>query len=477
MTIMVRQDPSAHTTLAPWKDKLLRRPNMKKLLVITPIICIAMLLTSELGALVVPHYLNYHSRLYDDGGNLMADGSTGITFKISDPDGNILFEEYQTVNIVNGIVSALIGNGVDENNAPSGGIPPSVLTPDNSRYLEVTVDNYSPEGPLEIVSVPYAVYAEKAYSVADGSVNGASLANKSITMEHLTDDLISEIGNELSGGRTIATTADITNVQNTYSSTSGATNIGVTRNFNYSASNNVQEVLQDLDLAVRTRQVEIEALGGDTGSLNLSIPPIGSIIPFYDFNGALTFDATRWAYCDGSTRIIEGLGEQTLPDLSNRYLVGFGTEGGGDIDTASWTTASIGNTSHQVNLQHTHEVNISSFASGAGSPHSHYAGTLQFQVADWNDSTGFFFNSDGSFSTTRFVHANQVDSGSERTLVELMPSAEENFYTANGTGSTNDESSHLHTIDPPNTTSTNSLSTTQSIQPRSVRVRYIMRIR
>jgi hypothetical protein len=46
-----------------------------------------------------------------------------------------------------------------------------------------------------------------------------------------------------------------------------------------------------------------------------------------------------------------------------------------------------------------------------------------------------------------------------------------------GLGSTDSESSHTHSVNPPSTASGTALSTTQDIQPRSVRVRFAMRIK
>lgn len=270
--------------------------------------------------------------------------------------------------------------------------------------------------------------------------------------------------------------------------------------------------------------------------------PIGGIIPFYDFNGALT-KPTNFSFCDGSSVTVTGIGVQTLPDLSNRYLVGFGTEGGGDIDTAAWATSAVGNASHQVNLQHSHTVNshthdlanhthtggahthsvdIASFTSGAGSAHSHtigshthttpdhtHDGTGLYALCTLNDSSGS--DSDGLFMQTMAVSSwnsnrgddvggsNAPGTSYENAVVVAGTTALDGAGTTGaGSGSTGNESSHTHSIDPPSTSSSsagavatggpstntsgatapgtdNQLSTTQSIQPRSIRVRFIMR--
>lgn len=235
---------------------------MKKIIIGTLVICIIWILpiVGNAEPTSVPHFLNYQSLLYDDGGNLLPDGQADVTFKVTDAAGSVLFEEHQTVDVVRGAVSALVGNGLDSGGAPMGGIPASVLSPDSGRYLEVTVDGYPPEAGLEIVSVPYSIYAEKALAVADEGVTGAMLAKKSITIDHLADGLISDLATQMGTAGLIATRTDLTNLQTTYRSTTGASTIGVTSGLVYSGSNNLQGVLQDLDRAVQHRQAGIDAV-------------------------------------------------------------------------------------------------------------------------------------------------------------------------------------------------------------------------
>jgi hypothetical protein len=79
----------------------------------------------------------------------------------------------------------------------------------------------------------------------------------------------------------------------------------------------------------------LEALNTTVTDNTDKLVPVGTIVGHYDFNAAVTF-TDDWLYCDGSViaDAASPINGQTLPDLSNRYLVGFGTEGGGDIDTA-----------------------------------------------------------------------------------------------------------------------------------------------
>ena len=177
--------------------------------------------------------------------------------------------------------------------------------------------------------------------------------------------------------------------------------------------------------------------------------PIGTILPYYDFDAAVSVDTNYWAYCDGSVvnNAASPFHTMTLPDLSNRYLVGFGTEGGGDIETALWNTGVVGNADHEVNLQHNHDTNIGSFTSGSESSHTHgVSGTTAIEA-----------------------QGPQLEGSGPRECA--VDNHTHTFSVTSGSGS-----SHSHSVNPPNTTSDNALTTTEDMQPRSIRVRYIMRI-
>lgn len=179
-----------------------------------------------------------------------------------------------------------------------------------------------------------------------------------------------------------------------------------------------------------------------------ALVPIGSIIPFYDFDAALTFDTDYWCYCDGQSQTIGG-SARTTPDLSGRYLVGFGgaTDGAGDIDTAAWATAAVGNALHQVNLQHSHS-------------HTHGVGSLQFSTLRVDASSGDVYAYASNGTETDIIENSLIESGVSDVATIIKNTG--TYYTKDGTGSTASDA-------------TNGGSTTQSIQPRSIRVRFIMR--
>jgi len=213
---------------------------------------------------------------------------------------------------------------------------------------------------------------------------------------------------------------------------------------------------------------------------NIPLVPIGGIVAHYDFNGLVTIPF-GYLYCDGSviSDVDSVLDGQTLPDLSNRGLVGFGTEAGGDIDSAAWETTPVGNANHQINIAHTHDTNIGSFTSGGASTtttssngsHDHDGVTDGMSTTATENSADYRIRDDGSGWVNRIA-------GSRHIAVDTGSNNEgQHDHEISSDGAHTHTLSHTHAIDPPNTTSTSSLSTTQSVQDRAVRVRWMMRIK
>jgi hypothetical protein len=231
--------------------------------------------------------------------------------------------------------------------------------------------------------------------------------------------------------------------------------------------------------------------------------PIGTIIPFYDYNGTLTFDAARFTYCNGGTATFTGIGLQTLPDLSGRYLVGFGTDGGGNNGSAAWATAAVGNAGNTINIAHTHTVaghthtgpshthDMGNHTHTVGN-HTHGPGTLQFSVLFYDAGGGGGlgrlrgFTSGGASST--ITEGVTAGTGASFAFNSEFATPNTTYYTASGTGVT-DTSSGTSGAPSTNTTSADGtgatgsaspatdsqLSSTQSIQPISIRVRWLIR--
>lgn len=206
------------------------------------------------------------------------------------------------------------------------------------------------------------------------------------------------------------------------------------------------------------------------------VPPIGAVIPWQDWGAvALTFDTNYWRYCDGSVLSYPAspLNGQTLEDMSGRYLVGFGTDGGGDIDTAPWAATPVGNAGNTINIQHVHTMPHVH----AGPSHFHDPGTLRFKVATFTDASSAWTYYTQGGSVTRLGYDPSDDGSGDFVFSVQSTGSDRILYTDDndplgntgnsGTGNTGAASS---------STTNNSLSITQSIQPRSMRVRYLIRV-
>ena len=195
----------------------------------------------------------------------------------------------------------------------------------------------------------------------------------------------------------------------------------------------------------------VHGLGADTfaktsdiTAFDAKMVPIGCMIPFYDYNGALSFNTTYYAYCNGQTKVVGSIGSQVLPDLSGRYLVGFGTEGGANNNSVSWSIIPVGNASHQINLS----------AVGASHTHTYYYGY---------DHTHSFSEISG--------YASQGGAGGQHYQHE----GDQTDYHRHSVSGTSYGSS-IGTVTTDTVAAGTGGSATQSIQPSSIACRMIMRI-
>ncbi|MBI2092230.1 MAG: hypothetical protein HYT75_04465 [Deltaproteobacteria bacterium] len=212
----------------------------------------------------IPPYFNYSGSLTDDGGNLLPDGTKNIRFKIVNSAGGTIFEETQDVEIIKGEISAIVGNGINPSTgAPSAGIPAASIEPGDTLFFQIEIDGEQIYDPMEIVSSPYAIWADTALRLPDGSITGAMLGKGIITKEHLNQELASAI---FPDGVPKALLPSDTVYTNSIQSTSGAGKVGVTSDFIYSGSQTVQGVLKDFDIAVKKRQQESEWIKEDYGA-------------------------------------------------------------------------------------------------------------------------------------------------------------------------------------------------------------------
>lgn len=240
----------------------------------------------------------------------------------------------------------------------------------------------------------------------------------------------------------------------------------------------------------------IEYLAGEV----VAVVPVGAIIGFADYDGAATIDPDVWAYLNGQTinDADSPLNGKTLADASGRYLVGLGSDGGGNIGAVAFSNTPVGNAGHTVNLQHSHIVDPHSHSINAHShtvaahshsvsAHSHGPGTLKFVTGFGHNSTLSMYDVNGNF--VGILSASSAISNAAGPLnvwtkgvtngVTLYTDTGSGATASGGGGNTGNASPSTDAVGlntnnfSPGTN--NQLSTTQSIQPRSIPVRWITR--
>ncbi len=216
------------------------------------------------GEKQIPLLFNYQSALIDEGGNPLPDGATSVKFQLQDSGGKTVYEELQTLEVVKGTVSAIVGNGLDVNSgAPTGGISASALDPTDARYLVVEVAGHRPYDKLEIVAAPYSMWADTALKMPAGAITGDMIGKGVITKDHLNAELTAALfPNGIAKSMLPTDTAYTEDLQSSY----GASKIGVSTVFVYSGSQTVQGVLKDFDTAIKKRQEEITWAEADYGT-------------------------------------------------------------------------------------------------------------------------------------------------------------------------------------------------------------------
>lgn len=176
---------------------------------------------------------------------------------------------------------------------------------------------------------------------------------------------------------------------------------------------------------------------------------LGEIRAFHSFNGVIPIPR-GWMQCDGSVigssayDAIHGSGAYAsdgiaslllhgkyTPNLTNKYIVGSAST----TQDGTSTITSVGNASHQINIQHSHS-------------HSHIWHTYESDISPSKDGAGTNLSVDSSGGSS-WKGISLVDKSSNSTL--------------GITGNTN-------------TNAADALSTTQSVQPESIQFIHIIRV-
>lgn len=210
-------------------------------------------------------------------------------------------------------------------------------------------------------------------------------------------------------------------------------------------------ILEPQELIVGSENQVLQVVGGLPTWQTLTVSggvPLGGHIPWDDFNGALSLQA-GWEYADGTTVTTVGspLFGQTKKDLSGAYIVGFGTLGGGNIGTSTYSSVAVGNANHQIDIRHRHSM-----------VHTHGSGTY---AALWtqNSSNGDFHWQE--VGTSGWTSNSRAEDDPDSAIPGTY------FTGVDVAGSSGSASTSNTGYD---------LSETQNIQPLSYRFRFIVRV-
>lgn len=130
-----------------------------------------------------PQVINYQAIARDAGGNIVTN-SIGIKFRIlqGSASGTLVYEETHTTSpSTAGVFNVGIGAGTVVSGSFSG-----ILWQNGPYFLEVSIDpaggtSYSIVGTTQLLSVPYALYAEKAGNLNLSIGNGLSLTSGTLS--------------------------------------------------------------------------------------------------------------------------------------------------------------------------------------------------------------------------------------------------------------------------------------------------------
>jgi hypothetical protein len=162
------------------KSKIKNQKQMKKI-----IFLFALLLKMGISMAQAPNVFNYQGVARDASGNPLANKTINLRFFIREGSsgGPIQFGEQRTVTTnANGLFSTQIG-------AP-GGVPligSMLLDWSKLRYLQIDMDanntnTYTNLGTQQLVSVPYAKFADKAGALSFPSVSTTNLATSALSI-------------------------------------------------------------------------------------------------------------------------------------------------------------------------------------------------------------------------------------------------------------------------------------------------------
>ena len=164
-------------------------------------------LASAVSMAQAPHLINYQAVARNASGNIVTSGSIGVKFEIlqGSTSGTVSYAETNSASpSTAGIFNAAIGGGT-----PLTGTFSAINWATGPYYLRVSIDpaggtSYSTVGTTQLLSVPYALYAEKAGNstgaMPTGTLNGQTMYWNQPGNKWEVDNNILNNGNKVSIG-------------------------------------------------------------------------------------------------------------------------------------------------------------------------------------------------------------------------------------------------------------------------------------
>jgi hypothetical protein len=261
-------------------------------------------LSNDIASAQSPQQINYQAVARNGSGQLITSQNIAVQFSVRDASasGNVLYKETHTVSTNQfGLFTAKIGSGTVISGAFN-----SVAWGAGSKFLQVEIDvaggsNFIDLGTAELISVPYALYAEKAGNAPaqNLSVNGATLSisgGNSITLPNNGGPAGPTGAKGDTGAKGATGATGDTGAKGTTGSTGitgatgtpGAANAwGLTGNTGTNGTTNFLGTIDNQPLAIKVNNVRAGFIGsGANENLILGLGA-GSIVPSNSFSNTL----------------------------------------------------------------------------------------------------------------------------------------------------------------------------------------------
>lgn len=319
---------------------------------LTLMVLIQVPLTQAQASIVnVPNTLTAPVMLYDEGGNVLADGSYEITITLKDITGFSVYEEEQEVTVVSGVSAILIGQGYvpgTNHGSAAGGLSVDAFDVIGDISVEILVDGQSsPQQIATLSSQPYSFISEYAIGVASDAITTESIQDGTIIASDLDPSFLEELQTTTATGTSGSSVSDtdIALSDDTSLNNSGATTVSGALEDLDGAIDTLREV--DLNQSLETLSTEIAATyvkkdgtSSMTGDLNMGTQAITNVgnVDGVDVSALSTSTSELATSVSTLESSLGSIASQTYEDGTYTPTISF--SGGSGNVTPTYTTTS-----------------------------------------------------------------------------------------------------------------------------------------